>query len=667
VSPAAGPDQTSTRLLTLLGGRLRADDAPARLLGVEHEFSLSDGEQPVDFRRLIHSLPVAGLRLDPGDVNAYRLPNGVALTCDDAEAEVALPPLALHPGFSAALDTWSATAKHGLEALLPSGISPSGYSTHVSAAMPARLNEEATRLYAATFAPALMLLADRRDAYGIYLRPRPGRLEFCSDYVEGSRLRAVATFVAGSVRAIAARLSRDEASPQLLPTLEVSTRPAQERYGLYVGRRAFGGDLYADGRNALLTRRSGGTISAQEQLGLAWSAARSTLTTVTAPAELLLVDRLVAGDLPLPVESDLPPLPAEAEPDATVFGALTAPRLRGAVSITATIATWDFTVFEASAGEHRLYICIPRPYLATFLAGLDSGRLDALITEALQRPARNRVLEDRLQTREPAIWDRIGRTRDLLPPERSTSGAVVQTSDDSEREGKDQLALIPPPPRTAEGASSASSSWPFYIMLLVLGLAGAALGYLFTRDDSGDEVSAVTNPTPTVVRTVAVSPTAQATTTVTVVATTAATTAATATATTAPPTATTAAVAVAPTSPPPPPPTATPLPPTATPIPNLVAGVGPIAAVFVPASQTTTYIVLNTGAGLAYAWSGPDCGSSTGATTNGFAWNHPHPPCDPSTQHANITVQVLITDGNNRVRCIYTGAATGNGPPCVPF
>jgi hypothetical protein len=663
MSHQAGFPSPSAQLISLLGGRLHPDDAPAQLLGVEHEYALTDGAHPLDFRRIINDLSVSGRRLDPGDANAYRLGSGIALTCDDAEAEVALPPITLRPGFTRELEALNQTARAQLETLLPPDVAARGYSTHVSAALPSPLGDAAGRLYATTFGPALMLLAGRRDAYGVFIRPRPRRLEFCSEYIEGPRLGPVATFVAGSVRACAAYLSGAYRDGGVLPPLvETQLRPSDRRYGYYVSRRAYGNDLYDAGRDALLLRRGGGTITAREQLELAWQAARATLVTSTEPNELRLVDELVRADTSLPFEEGIetPATPTSTVP--SVFGAVTLPRQHGDLRVCATLATWDFTVFELALAERRAYVCIPREYLPAFLAALDGGRLDSLFVATLRRPPGNRVLENRSQTRLPAIWDRIGRPRDLLAPERASTGELAaETGSDDGRSGK-----------LAGGVTATGGGGQFNVLfvavLAVLALASVALGYLITRDDTPQTASAVADESPTALAvasftavpasTLAPSPIATAT-----VAPTATATATFApTATQPPPTAT--AVVVAPVVP-----TATPLPPTATPVPpNLVAGIGPIGAIFNQAGQATTYSVLNAGPGLSFTWAGPDCGNVSGGNTNAFTWSHPHPPCDASTNHANVVVQVIVVDGaNNRVRCFYQGAAQGAGLPCEPF
>src|SRR5262249_53055901 len=149
---------------------------------------------------------------------------------------------------------------------MPAGIGLEGYSAHISAAIPARVNDPACRLYAETFAVALMLLMNRAYTPGLLVRPRPGRIELCGEFVDGETLPAAAAFVAGSARACAAAVRARSARAQLPPRLDVCLARAVHRYGWYVDRGAFGTDLHAASRQTLLPRASGGTISAQSHL-----------------------------------------------------------------------------------------------------------------------------------------------------------------------------------------------------------------------------------------------------------------------------------------------------------------------------------------------------------------------------------------------------------------
>ena len=74
----------------------------------------------MDFRELIHGLPVPGRRIDPGDPHAYRTPSGIKITCDAAEAEIATPPLAIGPGVFGHLIGWTEHGFTEISSLLPS-------------------------------------------------------------------------------------------------------------------------------------------------------------------------------------------------------------------------------------------------------------------------------------------------------------------------------------------------------------------------------------------------------------------------------------------------------------------------------------------------------------------------------------------------------------------
>jgi len=419
--------QLSAAFAAAIGAAATGPDTPGSLLGLEHEYSLSDGERPVDFRDLIHSLGVPGLPLDPGDRNAYRLPSGLVLTCDDAEAEVASPPVRLQPGFTNLIEAWAATGRAELLRLLPPGIAATGYSTHLSAAMPDALNARVADLYARTFAPALMLLIDGPDSHGIYIRPRAGRLELCGDYVSGARLGAVAAFVAGSATACAAGNSP--------PALAARLAPAISRYGLYVSRRAVGPDLYAEGRAAVLTREDGTTITAQQHLEVAWAAARNALAAHADGSDLAVIDRMVAGTLPLGTEGHPDGNGSTARSHSPADGAVIQPVNRPGFTATAVIAVWPFTVFRLAGSRRSAFACVPRAHLPQFIRRLTSGELDAAVVAYLNSQPTGRTLASHGQTQEPGLWDDVGEPLDLLPPERDAKGEYRQEAK-GDRTGK---------------------------------------------------------------------------------------------------------------------------------------------------------------------------------------------------------------------------------------
>lgn len=111
-----------------------------------------------------------------------------------------------------------------------------------------------------------------------------------------------------------------------------------------------------------------------------------------------------------------------------------------------------------------------------------------------------------------------------------------------------------------------------------------------------------------------------------------------------------------------------------TPVPPLT--LQPVRASFEERAKATTYVVAYTKTGsqpLSFTWSGLDCGdprSAQGTVANAageftFQWNHDHPPCDATTNHANVTIVLTVEDANYVSVCRYPGAATGSGAPCT--
>ena len=81
----------------------------------------------------------------------------------------------------------------------------------------------------------------------------------------------------------------------------------------------------------------------------------------------------------------------------------------------------------------------------------------------------------------------------------------------------------------------------------------------------------------------------------------------------------------------------------------------------------TTYRVGLSGLGFVFAWSGTDCGSTRGAATNTMIWNHGGADCSHvGVAHPTTVITLRITIGDIELRCTYTSARTGIGPPCEP-
>ncbi len=355
---------------------------PGPRVGIEQEFEIWRGPERIDFRELIHRLSVAGVRLDPGDVNAYRLRSGLALTCDEMEAELASPPIVIRAGFAPETVAAAALARETLAGLLPAGYSLKGYSTHLSVSWPGPPDAGAAERYARTYGPLFGLVIDRKDSLGIYVRPRPGRLELCGEFVEGERLASVAAFAVGTVLAAA----RGDFPPEL--ALELL--PGQERFGFRVRREACGRDLYAGGRRGVAPLAAGGDAPVESLLRGACAAGRTALAHAGCFEEAREIEAIAAGTSPLGVEAG--PEPPTAAPGLLHDRGF---ELARTPALTPILATWDFAVFRANHSAEARFLSVPAhalPVLYEALAGveelealdeLDGGPLESFAQTAL--------------------------------------------------------------------------------------------------------------------------------------------------------------------------------------------------------------------------------------------------------------------------------------------
>jgi uncharacterized membrane protein YgcG len=107
--------------------------------------------------------------------------------------------------------------------------------------------------------------------------------------------------------------------------------------------------------------------------------------------------------------------------------------------------------------------------------------------------------------------------------------------------------------------------------------------------------------------------------------------------------------------------------------------VSPIVALFSQPTFSTTYDIMVSNPAheaLVVEWDGRSCGSSTPMGPQptsvlemfsaDMTWSHPHPPCDPSTNHAGELIKVTVTGSSGSIVCTYQGAETGRGSACSP-
>lgn len=387
-------------------------DPHTEFVGIEHEYRVFDGDRQVDFREVIHTLGLPRPFLDPGDLNAYWLPSGTKLTADEREAEIATPPEPVEPGFTSVVVARAAEARRDLQALLPPTWRLEGYSTHINVSVDNRIGDRVALDYAETFAPALMLLMDAPTSPGLLIRPRPGRLELGGEFAEGEQLAACVAFAVGSVRATIAR--------RLPPTLRVRLAPDDRRFGWYVDRRAFGPDLYRDGRSARLTRRTGKTRTAQAHLKTCWVTAKRELRELDLP-DIDRPTRIVGGEQRLPAERSAPgpAVGAATTLEPSPNGELICTHTRPDYSLAPVMATWDTIVFAILTDDSRTAVaCVPHRSFGSALGQLRGGGLDGAVSKFFARRPSGRILGLSDQARHAGLWDGIKRRSNLLARER---------------------------------------------------------------------------------------------------------------------------------------------------------------------------------------------------------------------------------------------------------
>jgi hypothetical protein len=416
-------------------GRSPATWPAGEVIGLEHEYRVFTGPATVDFRTVIHHLGLGRPRLDPADLNAYRLASGALVTADEAEAEIALPPTFVRPGCGHRIAAAAASERRYLAARLPPGAGLEGYSTHLSVAVRPSSSVAIAKLYATTFSAALMLLLDSARSPGLLVRPRPGRLELGGEFVDGERLTVAATFAVGSVRACGRQLDQLDPVDGFPDSLSVDIEPDDQRYGWFVSRRAFASDLYTGGRKAQLRRRRGPPLAAQAHLERCWAVARTTLLGDLEAEELGLVDEVVLGDRPLPAAT--PSVctggPGDPEADTTAtdaiagaFGFAAESHSRPGYDLAPVMLTWDRAVFVVSnaSRDRRLFANVPAARLSNFASQLVEGALDATIMSYLAVSGRGRRPGGTGPTSSRAcLYDHLAPRARLLVPERAPRDA----------------------------------------------------------------------------------------------------------------------------------------------------------------------------------------------------------------------------------------------------
>lgn len=410
-----------------------------RWFGVEHEYSVvgvdhSGMYQHVDFRHVISRLGLDHGHLDPGDPLAHFLTFGGVVTADGHEAEIATPPVRLGPSFSHQAVRHTAHAYDELQQLVSPQWSLRGYSTHISVQVPDRDVVVVGKRFVHSAAPAMMLLLDHQDSPGLLVRPRRGRLELCGDFVRGDQLRAASVF--GASATIALQHSK---APKNL-RLHGQVVPARERFGYYIDRCAFGPDLYQTGRITPLPARRSRT--AQQHVEQIWEWVRPTAQRNASDDEVQLVDDVVSGNSPIPLEARLDSHTAVYEaPESDAFGRALVSRTIGHLCLGVKQMRWDCVIFELSDPkvEESVFIAVPGIRLEGFLHAADRGAVQQVMSDIFAKRHTFPVLASVDQTSEIGAFARIGQGANLVPGERNpVTGKIDGPNGPGSREQKEQ-------------------------------------------------------------------------------------------------------------------------------------------------------------------------------------------------------------------------------------
>ncbi len=433
-----------------------------RLFGVEHEFGVFRGGDQIDFREIVHEIAIDGLAIHPTNDFHYLTRRGSALIADGRVAEIATPPLALDRGFASKTADWAESSRSELEAMLPGDLMLTGGSTHLNVSTLAEHNDRLAILFARTFAPSLMLLMDQKHSPGMLVRPRPGRLELCGEYVVGHSLVAASVFAVGAVGALQEYI---QGRGEIPPFLDAVLEPGRRRYGWYVDRSAFGVDLYDEGRAAPLRLAHGEHMPAGEYLRRCWELARPHARRHATAGEIGLVDRIVAGDADLPLEAgESGRLPPPNAPSHHQIGLAATTLVSPDVRFEPVVATWDWGAWEATTTSGSVVAAVSRDQFDTFARRARAGELDAAVQQAITHRDQLASLKHLDQLSGPTFFSGVEPGAGLMPNDRFGIGDAPAST---VRPGKRDL---PADDTTRAGAGSGVLAG-ILIMLAVVGLS----------------------------------------------------------------------------------------------------------------------------------------------------------------------------------------------------
>lgn len=355
--------------------------APA-LIGVEQEFDLFSGESYLDFRRLFPQV-VARTRSVPfrNCDSAVILDAGYMLACDGREAEFATAPVDWHGDGCLSLAREAVRCRlHMLRLLKESGVPRvSGYSTHLSVSVPIGREWEIARAFAKTVGPALILLMEARQSPGLLIRPRRGRLEIGSEYLDDERqIAAAILLLTGAVRAYL----QDPSLWRQYPRVRLKRwEAANIRPGIYLPHDAYGESLHERGRAAPLELTNGEQITAGKILESCAELSLCALKGQVSRSAARTLQRAVRKVGSLQIEQQRDPAVIKSRSSyRSASQAKTLIRLAsGSRDVTPAFVDWEGAAFSWNGKDVPLILGIPWSGLPQFFAAAEKKQIPEFI------------------------------------------------------------------------------------------------------------------------------------------------------------------------------------------------------------------------------------------------------------------------------------------------
>ena len=405
-----------------------------------------------------------------------------ACSPDGTEAEIATSPVVMRPGFTGELGRLVRVEHGRLVAHVGPSVQVQGWSTHLNVEVADGTAVSVALRLATRFAPALMLLMDRRESPGLLVRPRPSRIELGGEYLVGDQLRAAMLMAAAATlvcerpasgrpvrralppalrldlqpaRALRALMSTAPVRRRLVRTRKIDRNPnplAPHDHRTDAPRTLLGdgpgsGRIHCPARGTGAARRDGRRRSAS-----AGRAAFSRPDTVATCAARARRRRARPGD-PSPIPGG---------------------GLRG-----------HLVVHRVSHLRQPVAVCVrPAHQLSGFHGALRDGGLDGILGRAMAAEGSDRVLRSSDQTGDIGVFDRIGDPADLTPAERDP-GTGQPFGGGGGRAGRQAKRRAGPPPISR--ANPARRIGPVVIVAAVLVALIAVGGVAVAVSGGGSE------------------------------------------------------------------------------------------------------------------------------------------------------------------------------------